>query len=102
MSTPAQTNYISDLTVLKTKEFKEVKELLVSHNIVSADSSTVMDAGTVAEICNALTDYQASQLIDALVAVKAPDRGRQYAQNRIKKTIATLDSVKSTIADWTF
>jgi hypothetical protein len=102
MSTPAQTSYIADLAVLKTKEFKEVKELLVSQAIVAADSETVATAGTLAEICNALTDQQATQLINALIAAKAPERGRVYAQSRIKKTIAGLDGVKSTIAEWDF
>jgi hypothetical protein len=102
MSTPAQTSYIADLAVLKTKEFKEVKELLVSQAIVGADSETVATAGTLAEICNALTDQQASQLINALIAAKQPARGRVYAQSRIKKTIAGLDGVKSTIVEWDF
>ena len=101
MSTPAQTSYISDLTVLKTKEFKEVKELLVAHNIATS-STTVANAATISDICNALTDLQASQLIDALVAAKPPQRSTTYAQARVKKTIDLLDGIKKTVSDWTF
>lgn len=102
MSTPTQSSYIADLAVLKTKEFKEVKELLVSAGIVAADSQTVAQAASIADITNAITDEQATQLINALIAAKAPERGRVYAQSRIKKTIAGLDGVKGTIAGWDF
>lgn len=102
MATPAQSSYIADLTVQKTKEFKEVKELLLSNSIVGADSQTVVEAGTIADICNALTDQQASDFIDILIAAKAPDRSKAYAQTRVKKTIAGLDNIKNTIAGWEF
>lgn len=102
MSTPAQSSYIADLAVLKTKEFKEVKELLVGSKIVAADSQTVATAATIADITNALTDQQATQLINALIAAKEPMRSRTYAQARVKKTIAGLDSIKNTIAEWDF
>ena len=102
MSTPAQISYISDLTVKKTKEFKEVKELIIARNIAGGDSQTVANATTIAEICNAMTDLQASQLIDALIATKEPNRAKQYAQTRVKKTVAALDSIKATVAAWKF
>lgn len=102
MSTPAQTSYISDLTVIKTKEFKEVKELLVAHNIVGTSSQTIADAGTISDICSALTDLQASQLIDALTAAKPPQRSTTYAQPRVQKTIDLLDGIKKTVSEWTF
>lgn len=102
MATQAQTSYISDLAVIKTKEFKEVKELIVAHNIASGSSQTVAGAGTIAEICNALTDQQASQLIDVLVMAKPPQRATTYAQTRVKKTIDLLDGIKSAVNDWTF
>lgn len=102
MSTPAQSSYIADLTVLKTKEFKEVKELLVSNQIVDAGSETVMQAATIADITNALTDEQATAFINVLINAKAPERGRSYAQSRVKKTIAGLDGIKKTIDGWDF
>lgn len=102
MATPTQTSYITDLAVRKTKEFKEVKELLVAQNIVSADSQTVMAAGTINDICNAITDQQASKLIDALLAAKEPARSTAYAQARVQKTVDALDGIKSTIAGWSF
>lgn len=102
MATPDQSNYIADLAVLKTKDFKEVKELVVSAGIVDAASETVANAQTIAAITGALTDFQASRLIDALIATKAPERSRAYAQARVKKTIAALDGIKSTISGWGF
>lgn len=102
MSTPNQSEYITDLAVKKTKEFKEVKELLISSGIVADSAETVGQAQTLAEITNALTDQQASQFIDALIATKAPERSRVYAQKRVDRTIKTLDSIKSTIDGWRF
>lgn len=102
MATQQQSDYIADLAVLKTKDFKEVKELVVSAGIVSADATTVTGAESIAAITNALTDFQASRLIDALIATKAPERSRVYTQTRVKKTIAGLDDIKKTIAGWGF
>jgi hypothetical protein len=102
MATQDQSKYIADLTVLKTKDFKEVKELIVSAGIVNANSETVRNAKTIAEITGAMTDYQASRLIDALVAAKAPARDRAYSQTRIKKTVGILDNIKNTIDGWDF
>lgn len=102
MASQKQTEYINDLAVLKTKEFKEVKELLVARQIVAADSETVKTADSLAAVCNALNDQQASQLIDALVATKAPERAPAYSTRRIDKTIAGLDKIKAKIAGWNF
>lgn len=102
MATQAQSKYIADLAVLKTKEFKEVKELVVAAGIVKADNGIVANAGTLAEICHALTDFQASRLIDALTAAKAPERGQAYSANRIKSTVAGLDDIKAAVDDWSF
>lgn len=102
MATPQQTSYIADLAVRKTKEFKEVKELLVAQKIVAPDAQTVMNAGTISDICNALTDQQASNLINALIAAKDPARSKAYAQNRVNKTIKVLDGIKATITEWSF
>lgn len=102
MSTPAQISYITDLAVQKTKEFKEVKELIIARNIASGDSQTIANATTTADICNAMTDLQASQLIDALIATREPNRSKSYAQNRVKKTVATLDNIKAVVAAWNF
>ena len=102
MSSQTQTKYIQDLAVIKTKEFKEVKELLYANEIVDKNSAIVDNAGTLAEICNALTDLQASKLIDALIKTKEPVRSTSYSNNRIRKTITALDDIKSTIDDWGF
>lgn len=102
MATETQSKYIADLVVLKTKEFKEVKELLVSNAIVGADAEIVKTAGTIDEITHALTDQQASALIDVLVATKEPARGRLYSKKRIEGATALVDDIKKTIGDWSF
>lgn len=102
MSTKNQSEYINDLAVLKTKEFKEVKELVVANQIVGPDAKLVMDANTINEMTDLMTDQQASAFIDALIATPAPARARAYSQKRVQKTIDALDGIKSTIAGWTF
>lgn len=102
MATDNQSSYISDLAVAKTKEFKEVKELLVSSGIVADTAETVMKAQTLAEITGALTDQQASSFIDVLIATKPPERARIYSKKRVERTISALDGIKGTIAGWTF
>lgn len=101
-ATEAQNKYITDLAVLKTKEFKEVKELLVANGIVKPDAEIVANAGTIAEINNALTEKQASQFIDVLIATKAPARGKAYGTGRINKAVGILDDIENTVADWGF
>ena len=102
MATETQSKYIADLAVIKTKEFKEVKELLVSSGIVKDTSETVMQAQSIAEITAALDNSQASRFIDILIASKTPVRDRTYSQRRVERTIDTLDDIKSTIDDWGF
>lgn len=102
MASPAQTKYIQDLAVIKTKEFKELKELLYANQIVEASSEIVANAGTAAEICNALTDLQASKLIESLIATKEPVRANAYGSGRVKKTVAALDEVRAAIDGWGF
>ena len=102
MSTQSQADYIRDLAVVKTKEFKEVKELVVSKGIVGTDANTVLQAETIDAMTAAMTDFQASQFIDALIATKAPDRARSYSQKRVQKTIDALDGIKNTISGWNF
>lgn len=102
MSTPAQRSYIDGLAVAKTKEFKEVKEILVASGIVKDTSETVMQAQSLAEITNALDDKQASEFIDVLITTKAPKRDRVYSDRRVNSTIKILDDIKKTIDDWSF
>lgn len=102
MSSPSQSKYIADLAVVKTKEFKEVKELLKANEIIGADATIVDNAQTIAEITNALTDLQASKLIDVLVATKEPKRGTSYSKKRIEKVTAALDDIKKDIDAWDF
>ena len=102
MSTPAQRSYIDGLAVAKTKEFKEVKEILVASEIVKDTSETVMQAQSLAEITNALDDGQASRFIDVLIQTKAPKRGRVYSERRVKAIVDTLEDIKKTIDNWGF
>lgn len=102
MSSLDQSKYIADLVVLKTKEFKEVKELLVANEIIGADATLVKSAASIDEITHALTDQQASKLIDVLVATKEPARGRVYSKRRVEQASGLVDDIKSTIAGWTF
>lgn len=102
MATPVQSKYIADLAVKKTKEFKEVKELLLANGIVSDNAELVKNAQSMAEITNALDDLQASKLIDVLVALKEPTRGRVYSERRINKAISGLENIKTTIDGWGF
>lgn len=102
MATENQSKYISDLVVIKTKEFKEVKELLFANEIVSPDAELVKNAQTIAEINNSLDDLQASKFIDVLIATKEPNRGRVYSTKRTEGTITLLDDIKTTISNWGF
>ncbi len=102
MASETQSKYIADLAVAKTKEFKEVKELLASSGIVKDSSQTVMQAQSMAEITHALTDLQASRLIDVLIKTKAPARGRVFSAKRVERTAAALDEIKATVDDWDF
>lgn len=102
MSSPSQSKYIADLAVVKTKEFKEVKELLKANEIIGADATIVDNAQTIAEITAALTDLQASKLIDVLAATKEPTRGTSYSKKRIEKVTAALDDIKKDIDAWDF
>lgn len=102
MSTETQSKYIADLAVLKTKEFKEVKELLVASAIVGDNAEIVNNAQSLAEITAALTDLQASKFIDVLIASKAPARERTYSKRRVEKTVKALDDIKKTIDGWAF
>lgn len=102
MATEAQSKYISDLVVIKTKEFKEVKELLISNEIIGDDAELVKNAQSIAEITHALDDGQASRLIDVLNSAKEPARSPVYSERRVNETIKTLDSIKSTIDNWGF
>lgn len=102
MASETQSKYIADLAVVKTKEFKEVKELLVASEIVSPDAEIVKTAQSIAEVTNALTDLQASKFIDVLIKSKTPARDRAYSQRRVERTVALLDDIKATIDDWGF
>lgn len=102
MASEQQSKYIADLAVIKTKEFKEVKELLLASGIVSDQATLVKSAQSIAEITHALTDLQASQLIDLLIKTKEPARARVYARRRIEQTVGILDSIKADIDSWDF
>lgn len=102
MATETQAKYIADLVVLKTKEFKEVKELLLASDIVGNSAELVKNAETIAEITHALTDLQASKLIDLLISTKEPARGNVYSPRRINQATGELDHLKAIIDGWGF
>lgn len=102
MATKEQSKYIADLVVIKTKEFKEVKELLLANGIVSENAEIVKGAASIAEITHALDDFQASRFIDVLNAAKEPARGTEYSERRINGAIKAVDDIKKVIANWGF
>lgn len=102
MATPTQRSYIKDLSVQRLKEFKEFKEMLYSNGIVSPESETVKNAKSVDAILDATTDAQASKMIDALIARKAPARARAYSQKRSERVIELLDKIKARADDWSY
>lgn len=102
MASEAQSKYITDLAVIKTKEFKEVKELLVASGIVSDQAEIVNNAQSIAEVNGALTDLQASKFIEVLIGTKPPDRAVAYSKKRVERTIGMLDSIKDEINSWDF
>jgi hypothetical protein len=102
MATEQQSKYIKDLAVIKTKEFKEVKELLVASGIVSDTAELVKNAQSIAEITHALDDLQASRFIDVLINTKEPARGRVYSKRRIEGATTLVDQIKATVDDWDF
>ena len=102
MASENQTKFIADLVVKKTKEFKEVKELLFANSIVSANAETVKNAGTIDEISHALTDLQASKFIDVLTATKDPSRSSAYSKRRIEQASTLVSDIKKTISEWSF
>lgn len=102
MASESQNKYIADLVVKKTKEFKEVKEMLVSSGIVGDQAETIQQAETIAAINNALTDLQASQFIDLLTSTKDPARDTSYAKKRIEKVTAILEDIKKEVDGWDF
>lgn len=102
MASEIQSKYIADLAVKKTKEFKEVKELLIANEIIGADAETVKTAQTIAEITHALTDLQASKLIDVLIATKDPARGTSYSKKRIVSVTSILEDIKKEVDGWDF
>lgn len=102
MASEIQTKFIQDLAVQKTKEFKEVKEMLLASDIVGDNPETIKNAKSLPEILNAMTDYQASQFIDLLIAAKKPVRQTSYATKRVEKVAQLLDDILNTIEEWDF
>lgn len=102
MATDTQRSYIKDLSVQKLKEFKEFKEMVYANGIVDRDSKIVGEAESIDAILDATTDYQASQMIDALIARKAPVRSRTYSPKRAERTIELLEKIKKTARGWRF
>lgn len=97
-ATKTQATYINDLVVKKTKEFKEVKELVASLGI---GGETVANAKSVAEITDAIAPSQATKIIDALTAKAEPKRG-QFSDRRVERMTKELGEITDIIADWSF
>jgi len=102
MASETQSKYIADLAVLKTKEFKEVKELLEASGIVGENAEIVRNAQTILEITGALTDLQASKFIDVLIATKEPKRDTAYSTKRINFATGEIEHIKAIINGWDF
>lgn len=101
MATELQREYIGELAIKKLKEFKEFKELLLANGIVKPDTETI-NMDTIEGITDRLTDKQASDVIDLLIAREEPYRDTKYADARIKRVINLLDDIKKDIDDWSF
>lgn len=97
-ATASQSKFVADLAVRKTKEFKEVKEIVASLDI---GGETVDNAESLSEILNAITPYQASKIIDELNSRSEPSRG-QYSEKRIDQLNEGLQKIKENISDWDF
>lgn len=102
MASPNQRSYIKDLAVLKLKEFKEFKEMLYANEIVDPTSQTVANADSIDAILDATTDFQASKMINALIARKEPVRSRTYSQKRSERVIDLLDKIKARVDEWDY
>jgi hypothetical protein len=105
MASELQSKYIADLAVLKTKEFKEVKEMLLASDIVGKPGENpelINNAETIADITHSLTDLQASKFIDLLIQTKEPARGKVYSEKRITRATGDLDHIKAIINGWGF
>ena len=102
MATDTQRSYIKDLSVKKLKEFKEFKEMLYANDIVDRDSQTVADAESIDAILDATTDFQASKMIDVLIARKEPIRSTTYSNKRAIATIDGLEKIKERVRNWNF
>lgn len=100
MASKSQAEYIRDLAIKKLKEFKEFKELLVAENIT--DGETALKAGNISDAVHALTDLQASRLIDILAARQTPKRSTSYSTKRVKGVVEILDAIKRDIDNWDF
>lgn len=100
MASPTQRDYIKDLSVRKLKEFKELKELIASRDIMGTDTEGFRDSVSADEIIDRLTDKQASELITALLEKQEPVRSRTYSNRRSKQVVDLLDKMKATINGW--
>lgn len=102
MASENQSKYIADLAVLKTKEFKEVREMLLASDIVGDNPELIKNAQSIAEVTHALTDLQASKFIDLLIGAKEPKRGTVYSAKRVNRATGELEHIKAIINGWDF
>lgn len=100
-ATPSQRTYIKDLAVRKTKEFKEVKEMVIANKIVGDNAEIVKNAQSLDEILDSVDPAQATRIIEALIAKTPPKRGG-YSDRRVNQMIDGLADIQDIIDDWDF
>lgn len=100
MTSISQNEYIRNLAIRKLKEFKEFRELVLANDI--SNGEIVRNANNMADILNALTDLQASRLIDLLISKPEPVRNRGYSEKRITQASNLLDEILQDIDGWEF
>lgn len=100
-ATPTQRLYIKNLAVKKTKEFKEVKEMVIANQIVGENAELVKNAQSLDEITDNIDPAQATRLIEALIAKDEPKRGT-FSDRRVKQMIDGLADIIGIIDDWDF
>lgn len=102
MATVNQLKLIKQLATDKTADFKEFKEFVLKSEIVSENNETIKKSLSSSEIINALTDWQASKIIDKLEEMPDLIRLEEYDAEDLKKINAKIKKIKQKIEDWSF
>lgn len=102
MATVNQLKLIKQLATDKMTDFKEFKEFVLKSEIVSENNETIKKSLSSSEIINALTDWQASKIIDKLEEKPDLIRLEEYDAEDLKKINAKIKKIKQKIDDWSF